>query len=96
MEFEPQPAARRAYTDSDIQIRRLSRVLDQFQEGEEVLIKTQSMLGIINIRKQAKRVRKGEEQDVLIKGLDRSLRASARGTIHPESAGLFGPRRNII
>ena len=71
-------------------------MLDQFQEGEDVIIKTQSMLGIINIRKQANRVRKGDEQEVLTKGFDKSLRASAMGTNQPEREGLLGPRRNII
>jgi len=96
LELDPQPAANRAYTESDIQIRRLRRVRDQFQIGEEVIIKTQSRLGIINIKKQAKRVRRGLLADVIIKGFVSNFRASANGTSKPDMDGLFGPRRNII
>jgi len=96
LELDPQPAANRAYTESDIQIRRLRRVRDQFQIGEEVIIKTQSRLGIINIKKQAKRVRRGLLADVIIKGFVSNFRASANGTSKPDIEGLLGPRRNII
>jgi len=96
LELEPQPAASRAYTDNDIQIRRLRRDFDQSQIVEPVLTKTQSRLGIINIKKQAKRVKNGLEEEVIIKGLDNNLKASAKGTSKPDTDGLFGPRRNII
>lgn len=96
MELEPQPAAKRAYTESDIQIRRLRRVRDQFQIGEDVITKTQSRLGIKNIKKQANRVSRGLLEEVIIKGFVSNFRASAKGTSKPDMDGLFGPRRNII
>jgi len=96
LELEPQPAAKRAYTERDIQIRRLRRVRDQFHIGEDVETKTQSRDGIINIKKQAKRVRRGLLVEVIIKGLASNFRASANGTRRPDIEGLFGPRRNII
>ena len=34
LELEPQPAAKRAYTDMDIQIKTLRREKDQSQTGE--------------------------------------------------------------
>ena len=69
---------------------------DQFQIGEDVITKTHSRLGIINIKKQAYRVKKGLLEDVIIKGFVSNFRASANGTSKPDKKGLFGPRRNII
>ena len=69
---------------------------DQFQIGEDVLTKTQSVLGIKNIKKQANRVKRGLLEDVIIKGLVSNFRASANGTRRPDKEGLFGPRRSII
>lgn len=57
LELEPQPAARRAYTERDIQTRRLSSLNAQLQIGDDVLTKSHNILGIISIRKQAKRVK---------------------------------------
>jgi len=59
-------------------------------------MKTQSSLGIINIKKHANRVKKGLLEEVIIKGLVSNLRASANGTNNPDTEGLLGPRRNII
>jgi len=71
-------------------------VWDQFQIGEDVITKTQSRLGIINIKKQANRVKRGLLEDVIIKGFVSNFRASANGTSKPDIEGLLGPRRNII
>jgi len=96
LEFEPQPAAKRAYTDRDIQIKMERREYDQFQAGDEVTIKHQSTLGIINLKKQAKRIKNGLPAKGKIKGLVNNFRASAKGTTQPDNAGLLGPRRNMI
>jgi len=96
LELEPQPAAKRAYTDKDIQIRMERRENVQEQEKECGITKTQSTLGIINIKKHAKRIKKGLPEVGQIKGLVKSLSASAKGTNKPSIDGLFGPRRNII
>lgn len=50
----------------------------------------------MNIKKHAKRVKKGLLVVVIMKGLDSNLRASAKGTSKPEKDGLLGPRRSII
>ena len=68
----------------------------QHQAKEEGTTKTQSTLGIINIKKQAKRIKRVPPEVGIINGLDNNLRASAKGTIKPRNDGLFGPRRNII
>ena len=96
LELEPQPAAKIAYTERDIQIKRLKREYDQSQTGEERRTKSQSKQGIKKEIKQAKRTKKGLPKAGILKGLDRSLKASAKGTMRPSRAGLFGPRRNII
>jgi len=96
LELEPQPAAKRAYTDKDIQIKILRREKDQSQTKEEVIIKIQSKQGIINIKKQAKRIKKGLPVAGIRKGLESNFRASANGTSQPEKDGLLGPRRNMI
>lgn len=96
LELEPQPAAKRAYTDMDIQIKTHRREYDQSQTGDEVTIKIQSKQGIINIRKQANRIKNGLPEAGIIKGLVSNFRASAKGTSQPLNAGLLGPRRNMI
>ena len=96
LELEPQPAAIKAYTDKDIQTRILRRERDQSQTGEEVMTKTQSKEGIMNIIKQAKRIRKGLAVAGARKGLESNFKASAKGVRMPAKNGLFGPRRNMI
>jgi len=96
LELEPQPAAKRAYTDMDIQIRTERREKDQSQTGDEVTIKIQSIQGITNIRKQAKRIKNGLPEAGIIKGLVSNLVASANGTSQPRKDGLLGPRRSMI
>ena len=96
LELEPQPAAKRAYTDRDIQIKTLSRVKDQSQTGDEVTIKIQRRQGIINIRKQARFIKKGLPDAGIMKGFDSNFRASANGTSQPKRAGLLGPRRSMM
>jgi len=96
LELEPQPAAKRAYTEKDIQIRTLRREKDQSQTGEEVTIKIHSKQGIINIRKQARLIKNGLPEAGIIKGLVSNFRASANGMRQPKRAGLLGPRRNMI
>ena len=96
LELEPQPAAKRAYTDMDIQIKTLSREKDQSQTRDEGTIKIQRRQGIINIRKQARRIKKGLPVAGIIKGLVSNFNASANGTSQPKRAGLLGPRRSMI
>lgn len=96
LELEPQPAAKRAYTDKDIQTSTLSRECAQSHRPEQGTTKTQSKQGMINIRKQAKRDRKQLPEVVSKKGLDNNFMASAKGTNKPEREGLLGPRRNIM
>jgi len=96
LELEPQPAAKSAYTDKDIQMRMERRENVQHQVKEEGITKTQSTLGIINNKKQAKRIKRGLLEVGQLKGLVNNLRASAKGTNKPRIDGLLGPRRSII
>jgi len=80
----------------DIQIKTLRREKDQSQTGDEVTIKIQSIQGITNIRKQAKRIKNGLPEAGIIKGLVSNLVASANGTSQPRKDGLLGPRRSMI
>lgn len=59
LELEPQPADKRAYTDIDIQTSTLSSECAQSQRPEFGTTKIQRRQGMINIRKQAKRDKKG-------------------------------------
>lgn len=51
---------------------------------------------MINIRKQASRIKKGLPEAGIIKGLASNFRASAKGTSQPKNAGLLGPRRSMM
>merc|ERR1712212_864821 len=94
--LEPQPAAKSAYTDKDIQMRMERRENGQHQVKEGGTTKAQSTLGITNIKKQANRIKSGLPEVGQLKGLANNLRASAKGTNKPTADGLFGPFRNII
>jgi len=74
----------------------LSREQDQSQTLEVKPTKTRRVEGTTNPKTQAQRVKKKEAGKVNKKGLQISLRASAKGVKRPMKEGLFGPRRNII
>jgi len=93
LELEPQPAARRAYTEKDIQTRIDREEYDQLQEEENIGIKVHSEQGMMNDKTQAKNIRPELDLEVKIKGLHKSFKASAKGTNSPQREGLFGPRR---
>ena len=93
LEFEPQPAARRAYTLKDIQTRIEREEYDHDQEEEKRGMKVHSEQGMMNESTQAKNIRPELEDEGKTNGLHKSFRASAKGTSSPNREGLLGPRR---
>lgn len=94
-EPEPQPAAKRAYTERDIQISITRTVYEQSQEKLEYGSNETRLAGMIKPSKHENRVRIREEGRVSKKGFCNSLRASAKGVREPNKEGLLGPFRNM-
>lgn len=96
LELLPHPAAKRKYTEKDIQTKILTKVNTQSHEKEEGETNIQSAEGTTRKPKQAPRMSSEDPEERNKKGLVSSLRASAKGTKTPHKDGLFGPLRNMI